>query len=164
VLNHLVELTAELQPRRDPAGAGHHPADHRGRFLPIAAEVDAANALRAYAEAGFFALPFSEDIGGLQAPWFLHTAVCGMFACANTSVTNYAFLTIAAANLINAFASDALKIKFLPPILEGRWCGTMCLSEPQAGSSLGDIRSTATEARDGLYRIRGSKMWISGGE
>jgi butyryl-CoA dehydrogenase len=150
------------------------------RFLPVAAEVDAHEpafvdgkvtmpagtgaALRAFAEAGFFALPFPESAGGLQAPWFLHTAVGGMFTCANVSVANYAFLTVAAANLLNTFGSEALKRSFLPPMLEGRWFGTMCLSEPQAGSSLGDIRTTATKGADGLYRIKGSKMWISGGE
>ena len=150
------------------------------KFLPIAAEVDANEpvivdgrikvpagvgaALSDYAQAGFFALPFAEDIGGLQAPWFLHTVITGMFSCANTAVSNYAFLTIAAANLLNAFGSDALRQTFLRPMLEGRWFGTMCLSEPQAGSSLGDITTTATEGADGLYRIRGSKMWISGGD
>ena len=150
------------------------------QFLPIAAEVDAdeprfidgrvvlpessAVALAAYADAGFFSLPFAEAAGGLQAPWVLHTAVSGMFSCANTAVTNYAFLTIAAANLLCAFGSEELKNRFLPPMLEGRWFGTMCLSEPQAGSSLADIRTTATPGEDGLYRIRGNKMWISGGE
>lgn len=149
-------------------------------FLPIAAEVDAnepqfidgqvvlpestAVALAAYADAGFFALPFAQEVGGLQAPWVLHTAVSGMFSCANTAVTNYAFLTIAAANLLDAFGSDDLKHRFLQPMLAGRWFGTMCLSEPQAGSSLGDICTTATPGHDGFYRIRGNKMWISGGE
>ncbi len=150
------------------------------RFLPVAAEVDAeeprfvggrvempgatAQALAAYAEAGFFALPFDEEVGGLQAPWVVNTAVGGIFTCANIAVTNYAFLTQAAANLLNAFGSDELKRIFLPPMLEGRWFGTMCLSEPQAGSSLADIRTMATPGDDGLYRIRGNKMWISGGE
>lgn len=150
------------------------------KFLPIAAEVDADEprfvdggvvqpestgaALSAYAEAGFFALPFAEDVGGLQAPWVLHTAANGMFSCANTSVTNYAFLTIGAANLLNAHGSEELKARFLPAMLEGRWFGTMCLSEPQAGSSLGDIRTTATPRDDGLYSLKGSKMWISGGD
>lgn len=149
-------------------------------FLPTAAEIDAdeprfvdgkvvvpaatGKALAAYAKAGLFALPFGEDIGGLQAPWTLHTAVSGIFSCANTAVMNYAFLTIAAANLLKTFGSDALKHVFLTPMLEGRWFGTMCLSETQAGSSLGDIRTTATPASDGLYSIKGSKMWISGGE
>ncbi len=121
-------------------------------------------ALRDYAQAGFFALPFPEEAGGLQAPWFLHTVITGMFRCPNASVTNYAFLTIAAANLVNAFGSDTLKQTFLPPMLEGRWFGTMCLSEPQAGSSLGDITTTATPGPDGFYRINGSKMWISCGD
>ncbi|MCO5155543.1 MAG: acyl-CoA dehydrogenase [Aquamicrobium sp.] len=150
------------------------------RFLPIAAEVDANEpafvdgkvampagtgaALAAYAGAGFFALPFADAAGGLQAPWFLHTAVSGMFTCANTAVTNYAFLTIAAANLLSAFGDDTLKRTYLPKMLAGEWFGTMCLSEPQAGSSLADIRTTATLGEDGLYRIRGNKMWISGGE
>jgi butyryl-CoA dehydrogenase len=150
------------------------------KFLPIAAELDADEpvfrdgkvvmpagagaALRAYAEAGFFALPFAEEIGGLGAPRFLHTAVVGMFSTANAALTNYAFLTVAAANLLNTFGSAALKDTFLPPMLTGRWFGTMCLSETQAGSSLGDIRTTATPRPDGLYAIKGSKMWISGGE
>jgi len=150
------------------------------KFLSCAAEVDAnepafvdggvrmpaatGEALRAFAEAGFFALPFPEEVGGLQAPWFLHTAVSGLFSCANTSVANYAFLTVAAANLLNTFGSPELKATFLAPMLEGRWFGTMCLSEPQAGSSLADIRTAATPISDGIYRISGSKMWISGGE
>ena len=149
-------------------------------FLPIAAEVDAneprfvdgrvsmpegiGQALAAYAEAGFFALPFPEVDGGLQAPWVVHTAASGMFSCANTAVVNYAFLTIAATNLLRAFGSAELKNAFLPQMLAGRCFGTMCLSEPQAGSSLGDIRTTASPNGDGLYRVRGSKMWISGGD
>jgi butyryl-CoA dehydrogenase len=150
------------------------------KFFPIAAEVDAnepvfrdgrvimpaaiAEALRSSAEAGFFALPFPGDAGGMQAPWFLHTAAAGMFSCANTAVANYAFLTVAAANLLNAFGSEALKRMFLPPMLAGRWFGTMCLSEPHAGSSLGDITTAATARPDGCYAITGSKTWISGGE
>lgn len=104
-------------------------------FLPIAAKVDAdeprfadgdvvlpagiGQALGAYAQAGFFALPFKAEIGGLQAPWVLHTAASGMFSCANTAVTNYAFLTIAAANLLSAFGSEELKARFLPRCSKG---------------------------------------------
>jgi butyryl-CoA dehydrogenase len=150
------------------------------KFLPIAAEMDAdeprfvdgkvvmpvsaRDALRAYAEAGLCALSFPEQLGGLGAPRFLHTAALGMFTCANTALANYVFLTAAAANLLNTFGSDALKEAFLPPMLDGRCFGTMCLSETQAGSSLGDIRTIATERPDGRYEIKGSKMWISGGD
>lgn len=149
-------------------------------FLPIAAEVDAnepqfvdgkvvqpaatGKALRAYAEAGFFSLAFPEDVGGLGAPWTLYTAASGMAVAANTPVTNYAFLTIAAANLLNTFGTERQKALFLSKMIEGEWFGTMCLSEPHAGSSLGDIRTQATPREDGSFAIRGSKMWISGGD
>ena len=151
------------------------------KFLPIAALADAeeprvvdgkvkipdgvADALRAHAEAGFFALPFDSADGGLQAPWVLHTAASGIFSCANNGVANYPFVTVPAANLIRAFGTDELRRIFLPNMLAGRWFGTMCLSEPQAGSSLADIRTTATPCEEGgVYRIKGNKMWISGGE
>ncbi|MEM9288815.1 MAG: acyl-CoA dehydrogenase, partial [Pseudomonadota bacterium] len=73
-------------------------------------------------------------------------------------------LTQGAANLINTFGTEQQKSLFLPPMLEGRWLGTMCLSEPQAGSSLADIRTRAEPIGDGRYKLTGTKMWISGGE
>lgn len=150
------------------------------RFAPLAAALDAnepqfvggkveimpevAEALAAFGEAGFFAAGFDEDVGGLQLPYTVTTAANGMFACANTAVFNYAFLTMANANMLNAFGSAEQKAACLAPMLEGRWFGTMCLSEPQAGSSLSDIRTRAEPLGDGTYRITGSKMWISGGD
>jgi butyryl-CoA dehydrogenase len=150
------------------------------KYLPIAAAIDArepqfvegkvaimpevGEALRAYAAAGFFAAGFDEDVGGLQLPSVVTIAVNGIFSCANISIANYAFLTIAAAQMLNAFGTPEQKQLFLPPMLEGRWFGTMCLSEPQAGSSLSDIQTRAEPMDDGRYRIRGAKMWISGGD
>lgn len=150
------------------------------KFLPFAAEADVQEpefvdgkailpastkaALDAYAEAGFFSLSFPEKLGGLQAPWTVHMAVTGLFHTANLPVCNYALLTSAAANLLMTHGTTSLQDRYLTHMLEGRWFGTMCLSEPQAGSSLGDIRTLAEPAGDGSYRIRGSKMWISGGE
>lgn len=150
------------------------------RYLPCAAALDAnepafvdgkaavmpavGEALRAYAEAGFFAAGFDRELGGLQLPMTVTMAINGIFMAANLSVANYAFLTIANANLIAAFGSEEQQRLFLPPMLEGRWFGTMCLSEPQAGSSLADIRTRAEPRGDGSYRITGSKMWISGGD
>ena len=149
-------------------------------FHPCAAEIDrdeprfvdgravlpeaTGRALKAFAEAGFFGLSFPEAVGGLQAPWLVQTAVSGIFTCANTAIASYPFLTVGAANLLMAFGTEAQKATFLPPMVEGRWFGTMCLSEPQAGSSLADIRTTATPRGDGTYAIKGTKMWISAGE
>jgi alkylation response protein AidB-like acyl-CoA dehydrogenase len=100
----------------------------------------------------------------LQLPYTVTTAANGIFACANTAVFNYAFLTMAAANMLNAFGSQEQKDLYLTPMLAGKWFGTMCLSEPQAGSSLADIRTCAEPTSDGSYRITGNKMWISGGD
>lgn len=150
------------------------------RYLPFAAALDAnepklvdgrvilmpevREALRAYADAGFFAAGMDAALGGLQLPYVVTMAINGMFAAANLGVNCYAFLTIANANLLAAFGSDEQKALFLPPMLEGRWFGTMCLSEPQAGSSLSDITTRAEPRGDGSYRITGSKMWISGAD
>lgn len=121
-------------------------------------------ALTAYADAGLVAAGFDHDAGGMQLPAMVSNAMSSMFTCANTSVANYMFLTSANASMLHVCASEALKKIYLQPMLEGRWFGTMCLSETQAGSSLADIRTTATARGDGSYRLEGSKMWISGGE
>ena len=121
-------------------------------------------AIDAYAEAGFFAAPFDFEDGGMQLPQMVSLAASGMFLSANIGAAGYPFLTIAAANMLKVVGSDAQKACYLPPMLQGRWFGTMCLSEPQAGSSLSDIRTRAVPAEEGHYLISGSKMWISGGD
>ena len=150
------------------------------KYLPFAAAMDANEpryvngkvelmaetgaALAAYADAGFFAASFDEALGGMQLPWSVTLTVNGIFSAANVGVSSYSFLTVGAANLIAACGNAEQKARFLPPMLAGRWFGTMCLSEPQAGSSLSDIRTRAEPLGDGRYRITGSKMWISGGD
>lgn len=121
-------------------------------------------ALDAYREAGFFSAGFDEDLGGLQLPVMVSNAVAGIFSAANLPLANYHFLTIAAANMLAEFGDAQQKGTYLAPMLEGRWFGTMCLSEPQAGSSLSDILTKATPSTKDHYLISGSKMWISGGE
>lgn len=149
-------------------------------YLPIAGKLDAnepqyvdgkvqimpevAEAISAFAEAGMFGAGFDEDVGGLQLPWVVTTAVNGLFMAANLAVANYAFLTVAAANMLNTFGNEVQKAAFLPSMLNGKWFGTMCLSEPNAGSSLGDITTRAIQNEDGSFNIIGSKMWISGGD
>ena len=149
-------------------------------FLPFAAKLDAnepkfvdgkveiipevGEALSALGEAGLFAAGFDEAIGGLQLPWVVTTNINGIFTAANLSVANYAFLTVGAANMLNAFGTDEQKDAYLPNMLAGKWFGTMCLSEPQAGSSLADIKTKAVRKDDGTFSLSGSKMWISGGD
>ena len=121
-------------------------------------------ALEKFREAGFFAAHSDFETGGMQLPSMIALACQCAFLIANPSTAAYPFLTIAAGNLLSSFGSEAQKTEFLSKMLEGRWFGTMALSEPQAGSSLADITTRAEPQSDGKYRIFGSKMWISAGE
>jgi butyryl-CoA dehydrogenase len=121
-------------------------------------------ALDAYAAGGFLAAAFPRPFGGLGLPFTVSQACGGVFASANVAVYSYALLTQGAANVIAHFGTDAQRARYLGAMLGGRAFGTMCLSEPQAGSSLADIRTTATPIGNGRYRLAGRKMWISGGE
>ncbi|MEV4933909.1 acyl-CoA dehydrogenase [Sphingobium sp. LSP13-1-1.1] len=125
-------------------------------------------ALRAYAELGLSGVSFPEKLGGLGLPYTASLALHSIFAAANISTIGYAMLTAANARLISTFGTSLQVERFAYPQIKGRWFGTMCLSEPQAGSSLGDIRTRAVcEGEDELgfrYRLTGNKMWISGGD
>ena len=122
------------------------------------------DAIFAYQEAGLCASAYDSDIGGMQLPWMVDQALNGMFVCANNPAHIYLFLTQGVTNMLNVCGSDELKAKYLPNLVDGKWFGTMCLSEPQAGSSLADIRTKAELKPDGSYALSGTKMWISGGE
>ncbi|MED5388171.1 MAG: acyl-CoA dehydrogenase [Pseudomonadota bacterium] len=121
-------------------------------------------AFDAYIDAGFLSSRASFEEGGMQLPEIAAAACKGMFTCVNPSSTGYAFLTAAAANVIRNFASDSLKSRFLEPMMAGRFTGTMALTEPHAGSSLADIRTRAVPQDDGSYRLKGNKIFISGGD
>ncbi len=125
---------------------------------------DVKAALDVYMEAGLRGATFDEDLGGLQLPVVVGQACQALFSSANISTTAYPFLTIGAGNMLAAFGSNWQKEVCLAPMVGGRFFGTMCLSEPQAGSSLADITTRAEPTDDGHYRITGSKMWISGGD
>jgi alkylation response protein AidB-like acyl-CoA dehydrogenase len=126
------------------------------------------HALASYAELGLFGASFPDELGGLGMPQALASAVHAIFASANISAAGYALLTAGNARLIANFGTPTQIDTFARPEIQGRWFGTMCLSEPQAGSSLGDITTRAvSEGEDPLgarYRVFGNKMWISGGD
>lgn len=125
---------------------------------------DVKVAFDAFREAGFISARYSYEDGGMQLPETVITAMSGYFMAANPSTTGYPFLTAAAINVISHFADDELKSQFMPRMLTGEFTGTMALTEPHAGSSLADIKTTATPQADGTYRISGSKIYISGGD
>lgn len=133
-----------------------------GESVHILPEVK--QALGAYVDAGLTGATFDEELGGLQLPVTIGQACQALFSAANISTTAYPFLTIGAGNMLAAFGSNWQKEHLLKPMVDGRYFGTMCLSEPQAGSSLADMVTRAEPKDEGHYAITGSKMWISGGE
>ncbi|MCB9598609.1 MAG: acyl-CoA dehydrogenase [Sandaracinaceae bacterium] len=115
-------------------------------------------------ELGVIAATRPEAVGGASLPATIATMAHAYLQAGNLSPTALCGLTTGAAHLIEAFGDEALKETFALPMYEGRWTGTMALTEPQAGSSLADITARATLAADGTYRIEGSKIFISGGD
>jgi alkylation response protein AidB-like acyl-CoA dehydrogenase len=139
----------------------NEPRFEDGRVVMIP---EVKEALDAFCEAGFMSASFDAEWGGMQLPVTLAQACFAIFNGANIATAAYPFLTIANANLLSVFGSEEQKRTYLPHLLSGRFFGTMCLSEPQAGSSLSDIVTRAEPQADGTYRVFGQKMWISGGE
>jgi alkylation response protein AidB-like acyl-CoA dehydrogenase len=122
----------------------------------------------AYAESGMLSAAQDEAMGGMQLPYLVEAAANSFFGIASISI-GWNLLTVGNANAILACGTETQKQVFAANEFNGRWAGTMCLSEPQAGSSLSDVttRAELEDAGDALgprYRLRGSKMWISGGE
>ncbi len=113
---------------------------------------------------GWIAATFPEKWNGEDMPTTLSHSVNFIFSAANYSAAVYQELTIGAARLIFTFGSEELKKRYLPPMLSGKWQGTMALTEPDAGSSLGDLKTCATPLEDGTYSITGEKIFISAGD
>ena len=133
-----------------------------GEHVHIIPEV--RQALDAFAEAGLISAGQDVELGGMQLPCLIEKAGFAWFNGANVSTAAYPMLSIGNANTIIKCGSPEQIEKFVKPLLAGRFFGTMCLSEPQAGSSLSDILTQAIPEPEGSYRLRGNKMWISGGE
>ncbi|RZS90464.1 acyl-CoA dehydrogenase [Aquimarina brevivitae] len=115
-------------------------------------------------EMGLISGTFDYEAGGLQMPMMMLTASAFIQDAANNHLPGYAGLTLGAAELIINFASKELNDTYVPKMLAGEWGGTMCLTEPQAGSSLSDVATKAIPQDDGSYQIKGQKIFISGGD
>jgi alkylation response protein AidB-like acyl-CoA dehydrogenase len=121
-------------------------------------------ALQVFCEAGLMAAGHDYEFGGMQLPYTVERACFAYFNAASVGAAAYPMLTVGNANLLLAHGTPAQVDAWVRPMLAGRFFGTMCLSEPQAGSSLADIRTRAESRGDSSWRLFGNKMWISGGE
>ena len=115
-------------------------------------------------EMGIISASFDYKDGGMQMPLLAHTAAMFILEAANNHLPGYAGLTQGAAELIIHFADEDLNKKYVPNMLSGKWGGTMCLTEPQAGSSLSDITTKAIRTENGYFNISGQKIFISAGD
>ncbi len=123
-----------------------------------------AEAYNAIAEGGWVSIAAGPDYGGMGLPMTLTTAVNEMMSAACLSLQLNPLMTQGQIEALEHHASDEVKAVYLPKLISGKWCGTMNLTEPQAGSDVGALRSTAKENGDGTYAITGQKIYISWGD
>jgi butyryl-CoA dehydrogenase len=121
--------------------------------------------IRQFGADGWINAIFPYEEGGQQLPWTLHLSAGFILQAANYSASVFPFLTTGAANLIRTFGSSALRDAYTPKMYTGEWQGTMALTEPDAGSSLSDLTTIAIPtSKEGVYSIRGQKIYISAGD
>ncbi len=121
-------------------------------------------AYKKYIEDGWTSLSCDPKYGGQGMPKTVSAFFDEMLSSASLSFKLYSELSIGAYNCINHHASDELKNKYLPKIVEGKWSGTMCLTEPVCGTDLGLLKTKAKKQNDGTYKISGQKIFITSGD
>ena len=121
-------------------------------------------AYRLFCEGGWNALSIDEDMGGQGFPSVLNAASMELFIAANQALSMYSGLTVGAAHLIEKYGSEEQQRLYMDKMYTGEWAGTMCLTEPQAGSDVGALRTKAVKNPDGTYSITGGKIFISSGD
>ena len=121
-------------------------------------------AMKDAGENGWIGATFDYDQGGLQLPHMVMSSMYHIIESANNNINGYMGLTAGAADLIRTFGTEKLFKTYVPKMMSGAWGGTMCLTEPQAGSSLSDITTSAQPLGNGSYQIKGQKIFISGGD
>lgn len=130
----------------------------------VEAHSQARKVMEVFGENGFIGLTHPLDLGGQQVPETVAVATGLIFTAANNTLPAYPGLTNGAANIIASFCTPELQNEYLPNMYSGKWQGTMCLTEPQAGSSLSDVKTTASPQADGTYKIKGHKIFITAGD
>ena len=161
----LLDLCEDLATRyfapHNKKNDAHEPSLHGER---VVLNPEVKEAVDAFAKADLLAVSMDHAVGGWQLPTVVAGAGLAYFHAANVGTAAYGLLSVANANLLATYGTPEQIERFVRPTLAGRFTGTMCLSEPQAGSSLADVTTRAEPQDDGSYRLFGSKMWISGGD
>lgn len=122
------------------------------------------DAYNQFVEGGWQGIAYPEQYGGMNLPMSLNLVKSEMIGTANWSWSMYPGLSTGCINTILHYGDDAQKDLYLPKLVEGTWSGTMCLTEAQAGTDLGQVKTKAEPNGDGTYKLNGSKIFISSGE
>jgi len=120
--------------------------------------------LDAYYEAGFLGISVDPEFGGMGMPDIIHQVTNDYFTSAGVAFSMYSALSIGALNLIKNFGADDTKYLICEKLLSGEWGGTMCLTEPDAGSDVGALKTKAVKQEDGTFLISGQKIFITSGD
>ncbi|OLF54380.1 acyl-CoA dehydrogenase C-terminal domain-containing protein [Pseudomonas chlororaphis] len=161
ILEEAAKVTGQLIAPLNRSGDEEGATWHNGQVRTPAGFKEA---YATYIQGGWVGLSGNPAYGGMGMPKMLAVQFEEMLYAANSSFALYSALSSGACLAIDAHASEALKALYLPPMYEGRWAGSMCLTEAHAGTDLGIIRTRAEPQADGSYRISGSKIFITGGE
>jgi len=156
---YIMSEIAPLNGKGDSEGVTFHAEDHRVT-LPEGFRA----AYEGLVENGFLAMAFPPDHGGLGAPFCLSLMAGETLCAANKSLSMCSGLSGGFIEALEAHGTDEQKETYLPHVIAGTWSGTMCLTEPHAGSDLGLLSTTAEPAGDDAYTLTGTKIWISFGE
>jgi alkylation response protein AidB-like acyl-CoA dehydrogenase len=163
-VNGLVEEAAKLvEERLAPLNAGAD-AGCKWKDGVVTTPPGFKDFYKLYAEGGWIGVSNPTEYGGLGLPYLLAKVVEEMECSASVAFALYPGLTIGCFEALHANASDEIKRAYLPKLSTGEWAGTMCMTEPQAGSDVGAVKTRATPQPDGSYSIEGSKIFISSGE
>jgi hypothetical protein len=117
-----------------------------------------------FVEGGWQGISYPEQYGGMNLPTSINLIKAEMIGTANWPWAMYSGLSTGCINTIMQYGTDEQKDLYLPKLVEGTWSGTMCLTEPQCGTDLGQVKSKAIPQDDGTYKISGTKIFISSGE
>ena len=161
ILEEAAKVTSHLIAPLNRSGDEEGAQWHEGR---VTTPTGFKQAYATYIEGGWVGLSGNAEFGGMAMPKMLAVQFEEMLYGANSSFALYSALSSGACLALDAHASDTLKKLYLPPMYEGRWAGSMCLTEAHAGTDLGLIRTRAEPEADGGYKITGSKIFITGGD
>jgi alkylation response protein AidB-like acyl-CoA dehydrogenase len=158
--NIAVDKVYPINSASDKKGCTYDPATKQ-----VTIPEEYRDGLNAYYEAGFMSMPVHPDLGGMGMPDVIYSTTTDFFSSASIAFSMYPMLSVGALNMIIHFMPESPEKKIIiEKVLSGEWGASMCLTEPDAGSDVGALKTKAVKNADGTYSIKGNKIFISSGD